>query len=73
MKFTTPGKQNDIADGLSRIPQPINFNEQEVNFNWEGEDEEEESSSDAETAHSAESDNEELIKMIEKSLIRSLS
>lgn len=47
-----PGKQNVVADGLSRITQEINANETD-------------SSSDAETVHSADSDSGSLINMTE--------
>lgn len=53
-----PGKQNVVADGLSRISHEINMNESESSS----------SSSDSETVHSAESDNEDLIRMVETPL-----
>ena len=47
-----PGKQNIVADGLSRIHQELHSNEQDE-------------SSDAETAHSADTDDSEFIQMTE--------
>lgn len=52
-----PGKQNVVADGLSRIPAEVNANDQE---------EDEEASSDAATVHSAESDTDGYIQMTER-------
>lgn len=55
-----PGKQNVVADGLSRIAHEINVNNQGV---------EESGNSDDETVHSADNDDGEYIQMTELPLI----
>lgn len=60
-----PGKQNVIADGLSRIPQQINLNEQESSSSSSSNDSDD-SEDDNNTVHSSSSDSSEYIGMTER-------
>lgn len=61
-----PGKQNIVADGLSRIKHELNASDTSTGGGTSNsENDNATDSSDAETCHSAESDNTDLIKMTE--------